>query len=363
MATTKDLKGNIIFVTDPNGNEISKGEKLFAGILLSGITLLTVIAIIAHWPDKLPPADPAAKTKYHYKWFAVNYLGSDGTLTEYSSIYTPRNPLSSPKKDSQVTTESQHDTNHLASANPIPQRSVDTPEPIKKTGGAVIKDHEICIIDLNTLILLLVALAGFLGNLIHVSASFTNFVGAGKFKRSWILWYCVKPFTASALAVGVYIIFRAGFLNSADATKDVNLYGVVAIALLAGLFTDMATQKLKEVFGVIFQSSNIRPNALEPVHNAATAKTTVTDITPVSLVTNASTPINISGKGLDASGLVIKVGEATIADADLTKTPTAISFSYTATAAGDLVIVITNDKGEELKSQAVSVIEAAAETT
>src|ERR1019366_9213395 len=45
------------------------------------------------------------------------------------------------------------------------------------------------LINLNVLLLELVAAAGFLGNMIYISISFTTFVGAGMFKKSWLLWY------------------------------------------------------------------------------------------------------------------------------------------------------------------------------
>jgi hypothetical protein len=118
-------------------------------------------------------------------------------------------------------------------------------------------------IQFNTLMLLLVATAGFLGNMIHIASSFTTFIGSNQFKRSWILWYCVKPFTASALALVIYFAFRAGFLNSNDPGNTLNIYGIMTVSALSGLFTDTATQKMKEVFEVIFKPKETRPDSLE----------------------------------------------------------------------------------------------------
>jgi hypothetical protein len=99
--------------------------------------------------------------------------------------------------------------------------------------------------------------------MIYIATSFTTFVGAGKFKKSWILWYCVKPFTAAALALGMYFVFRGGFLNMSDDSTNINLYGVMTLSILTGLFTDRATLKLKEVFDVLLKPSEERPNKLE----------------------------------------------------------------------------------------------------
>src|SRR5881392_3391395 len=39
-------------------------------------------------------------------------------------------------------------------------------------------------LHINTIMFILVALAGFTGNMIHIATSFTNYVGAEKFKRT-----------------------------------------------------------------------------------------------------------------------------------------------------------------------------------
>src|SRR5688500_17518431 len=66
--------------------------------------------------------------------------------------------------------------------------------------------HDNSTLHINTIMFLLVALAGFTGNMIHIATSFTNYVGSEKFKSSWLLWYFVKPFTAAALAVIFYMV-------------------------------------------------------------------------------------------------------------------------------------------------------------
>ncbi|MBK7812095.1 MAG: hypothetical protein IPI50_12855 [Saprospiraceae bacterium] len=109
-----------------------------------------------------------------------------------------------------------------------------------------------CSLHLNHLLFILVALGGFLGNLIHIASSFTTFVGLRKFKRSWLMWYYVKPFIASALAVAVYIIYRGGFTNIRYDGADINPYGIVSLAILSGLFTNTITDKLEKILDVIF---------------------------------------------------------------------------------------------------------------
>jgi hypothetical protein len=306
-----DANGNKIYIKDPTGNEIGSSGKIIAGILIVAVTLFAALALIAHWPDKLPPVGNDVCSKYQYKWFSVTYLGDSGIATDKESIRGKQSDSSRLKKDTTSL-----DTSHVNQQ----QNAQQTGD--QRINNSLCKKCNSRTIDLNTLLLLLVAISGFLGSMIHVGSSFTNFIGAGSFKRSWLLWYCVKPFTAAALAVGVYIIFRAGFLNSSDATASVNLYGVVAIAILTGLFTDMATVKLKEVFAVIFQSSSVRPNPLgyPPIK--------ITSQNPTALVLNKPTGIVLGGINFDNRKLKIKI------EGEEIKSPViqanSIAFQYTA---------------------------------
>lgn len=344
--TKTDANGNLIYLTDPNGNEITSKGKKTAGFILVFATVLTALVLIAHWPDKMPPNEGSGTcTKYQYKWFAINYLGTNGKGTGDTVINISTSSLIRTKSDSTVIDtivifEENADSLFPGTDTPANAKaSVKTLKVNKQIVKAACKKSCTRTIDLNTLILLLVAIAGFLGNMIHIASSFTNFIGAGKFKRSWMMWYWVKPFTAAALAVGVYIIFRAGFLNSAEASVNVNLYGVVAIALLAGLFTDMATQKLKEIFGVVFQSSTVRPNPLEypPVK--------ITSTNPKSLPLNKEAAIVLSGIGFDSRTLKFTIDGEEITGAVIQ--PNSIAFTYKATKEKPQLIVY-DEKGVEL---------------
>jgi IPT/TIG domain len=348
-----DANGNEKYIKDPDGNEIGRPGKRIAGILLVVVTALAMVGIIAHWPDKLPPVNQAAETKYYYKWFAVTYAGKDGVPTENDVINTGKNfrlskadSIAKAQADSIAKAQADSIANLPDSLKPSQATSSNADSGSGKKEGATVQAlgnpcSTKCTIDLNTLILLLVSLAGFLGNMIHIAASFTNFVGAGKFKRSWILWYCVKPFTAAALAVGVYIIFRAGFLNSGEAVASVNLYGVVALAVLAGLYTDMATQKLKEVFAVVFQSSSSRPDPLTypPVK--------ISDALPNPFPLNTPTQLVVTGEGFANRKFTVKINDVEIKDVVI-KT-NALVFNYEATAEKPILVLYDEKNAEVLK--------------
>jgi hypothetical protein len=155
-------------------------------------------------------------------------------------------------------------------------------------------------IPLNSLLLLLVAAAGFLGNMIYISKSLTAFVGIGKFNRSWILWYVVKPFSASALAVIVYLAIN----DFPDSNAKINLNLIVAMAALTGLFTDIAMSKLKDIFEVIIKPNKDPILAQDPkmlVHGK--------NIKPDKIDVHHPNDITIPGVNLDAARLIVKMDD------------------------------------------------------
>ncbi len=72
----------------------------------------------------------------------------------------------------------------------------------------------------------------------------------------------------------------------------------------------------------------------------------VTDITSGNLAVNAAGEITITGTGLDAITLIIKVNDAVLDNANiLSRTADEIKFRYIAAAAGDIVVLVEDDKG------------------
>jgi len=265
------------------GNELSREGKLWGAVLIIIFTLLPVIFIVAIWPDRLPAIGEKVAMIYQWGWFNV-------------------------RLDEQLTTTGPY-------------------------------------ISLNSLIFLLVALAGFLGSMIHIATSFTNFVGAEQFKRSWIPWYFVKPFTATGVALILYFVLRAGLLNLGD-SNQVNLYGLVTLSALAGLFTDKATIKLEEVFTVIFKPKDARPDKLEKDK----VNVGVSGIAPRELVVNQENQLLISGGDTGQQLLKLKINHVDIPD--FTIRPNGISFSYVLpedlNGMQNIPLQIFDEKGTEL---------------
>jgi len=284
--------------SDANGDNISVAAKIIAGLLLITVTCWVVVLLIGYWPDRLP--QPGKGTRYANRLFHVELLDSCEVIKAVETVSKPE-PVAA---DTVVKSKSPSDT--TATHDTASHKKQTAEKKLKKADKPIARKwhcHECeCenTIQFNTLLLILVALCGFLGNMIHVATSFTTFIGAEKFKRSWILWYCVKPFTASALAIAFYFVFRAGFLNYAS-DAGLNLYGVMTMAMLTGLFTDIATQKLKEVFEVAFKPKDDRPNTLSG--NGVK----ITGITPDKLVKPGENTITISGENFNREPLTIKI--------------------------------------------------------
>lgn len=96
-------------------------------------------------------------------------------------------------------------------------------------------------------LMIVVALAGALGGLVHALRSFYWYVGNRRLYTSWISMYIMLPFVGSTLALIFYFVVRGGFFSPQASIQQTSPFGFVALAGLVGLFTEQAVEKLKEV--------------------------------------------------------------------------------------------------------------------
>jgi hypothetical protein len=321
--------------TDCDGNELGLTGKIIAGVLLLLFTFLSCATIIAFWPDRLPKADEQIAPLYVNELFHVR-LAFD-TIYCPGCIKSAENKDTSAHRSTTVTDTTRKDTTAIAQIiNDTNSKNISrSNDNIKKKIGKYI--------HLNTLLLWLVALGGFLGNMIHVATSFTTFIGSGKFKRSWILWYCIKPFTASALAIGIYFVFRGGFLNMSDGGASINLYGLMTISIFAGLFTDKATEKLKEVFDVLFKSSVVRADPL-------LEKLKISSISPLIIEKDKINKITLTGEYLDTQKLAIDINNEAVASPAILPGSIVLSYSIPETQKDktEFKVTVKDEKGKVL---------------
>ena len=95
----------------------------------------------------------------------------------------------------------------------------------------------------------LAAWAGMLGGFVHAAQSLVDYMGNQTLRRSWAVWYLLRPLQGAVVGAAFYIIARAGLISNAG---EVNVYGVSALGLLGGWFSKNASDKMKEVFETLF---------------------------------------------------------------------------------------------------------------
>jgi len=106
-------------------------------------------------------------------------------------------------------------------------------------------------------LLILVLLVGALGAFVHAAQSYATYLGNRKFKKQWTWWYILRIPIGSLLALFIYFTARGGLLTGttpASRTDDLNIFGIMSFAALAGLFSKQVVDKLSEVVSNLFQS-------------------------------------------------------------------------------------------------------------
>lgn len=329
---------------DDDGNEITRIQKWFGSVSLITLSVLSMLLIIGLWPDRILKADDNYESYYRTQLFhtrLVKIPSSD--LDEQNKLWLRLNDkvkCTVAKADSNKITAKGTEVKIDTGKNKD-SRNKDT----AKKNFSQMTNQTAGLIHLNTLLLLLVALTGFLGNLIHVATSFTTFLGSGQFKRSWLSWYYVKPFIASALALVMYFVLCGGFLTVNNSPNNLNIYGVLTIAMLTGLFTDRATLKLKEVFEVLLKPKEDRSDPL-----LGTLK--IQSISPAQLSRNGENTLIITGENLLREKLSFLLDDVPIEPKVTAKTAT---YKFTPSAAqlakNALKLVIKNEKGTILEQR------------
>jgi uncharacterized membrane protein YeaQ/YmgE (transglycosylase-associated protein family) len=104
-------------------------------------------------------------------------------------------------------------------------------------------------------LIMLVIIAGILGSFVHGATSLADYIGNDNFNKSWTWFYLLRPTIGMALALVFYFVIRGGFLTTSGGAKDINPYGIAALAGLVGMFSKQATDKLSEVFTTLFRAA------------------------------------------------------------------------------------------------------------
>ncbi len=101
-------------------------------------------------------------------------------------------------------------------------------------------------------LMLIAALSGALGAMLHSLRSLSVYVGERALLWSWMLFYACLPVIGAILSLLFYFVLRGGLISGQATSRDVNPFGTAAVAGLVGLFSTQAAEMLKNVFTAIF---------------------------------------------------------------------------------------------------------------
>ena len=130
-----------------------------------------------------------------------------------------------------------------------------------------------------------------------------------------------------------------------------SLYGILSLSALAGLFTDSATLKLKEVFEVIFKPKDERQDKLtEP-------DVSVTSISPLTIPQAGDSIISLKGANLDTPGIKITLDGNEIKPLTVAKDSITVKYTPTPAAidAAKTVLVLKDKSGNSKFTKEIAI--------
>jgi hypothetical protein len=104
----------------------------------------------------------------------------------------------------------------------------------------------------DTLFFVIVALGGALGGLIHSIRSMSWYVGNRNLRWSWLHFNLMLPIVGALSGTVFYLVLRAGLLSPSASNEAVSPFGFTAVAVMAGLFSEQAMEKLKQIATDLF---------------------------------------------------------------------------------------------------------------
>ena len=191
----------------------------------------------------------------------------------------------------------------------------------------------------NARLLAAALLAGILGASLHAMRSLIWYRGMKDLVRSWTLRYFLLPFTGGIIAVVFYLLVHVGLFTPQDGKGNLLILG---IAVLVGMFSEQATEKLKKIAEALLTDASKGVNQSPPVQ-PATAVAGTTDPRSFSLnpeigSIDGNNPVTLTGPGLSASTIVTLEGKQVASRL----VGSALELTLLAHAAGRVDLVVTN---------------------
>lgn len=96
-------------------------------------------------------------------------------------------------------------------------------------------------------LLLVVVFTAIIGSFVHTVGSIGLHKANEDLREGWAVSYATRPFVGAGLALIIYFLLRAVFLNFGADPSMINIYGVAAISGMAGMFTNSITEKVRDL--------------------------------------------------------------------------------------------------------------------
>ena len=113
-----------------------------------------------------------------------------------------------------------------------------------------------------------------LGGLIHGVRSITWYVGNRNLRRSWLLFNLMLPIVGALGGTVFYVVLRAGLFSPSTSAAQASPFGFAAVAMLVGLFSEQALEKLRQLAAQMFAESPTGADHVDPVSGDAETPTT-----------------------------------------------------------------------------------------
>lgn len=112
----------------------------------------------------------------------------------------------------------------------------------------------------ETLFFAIVALSGALGGLIHSLRSVAVYAGSRRLYWSWVPFNMLLPVVGALGGVVFYLVLRAGLFSPSTSVSEASPFGFAAVAVLVGLFSEQAMEKLREIAENLFSKPAPTPD-------------------------------------------------------------------------------------------------------
>lgn len=114
------------------------------------------------------------------------------------------------------------------------------------------------------LFFIVVALGGALGGFIHTLRSLSWYIGNRQLRWSWLPFNLMLPLVGALGGTVFYVVLRAGLFSSSSNVDAASPFGFTAVALLAGLFSEQAMEKLRLLASELFAQQPQGEDHVEP---------------------------------------------------------------------------------------------------